>query len=281
MKKRCKHCGIRYSPAKGQGEFCCAGCEHVYGLILEGGLGGFYLQQDRAGRPVGDRPFSDIDTVLINQLQEQAESGLECKIVIGVQGMSCMGCAWLIEQLAKRQPGVHFAKVALNSNCLSLAWKPGDFELTELANELRKFGYRINGDLQSGGHAVSPLAMRFGLTLIFSLNGLLLLAASAAGLGGAGFERFYDLLIVVCLFFSQLIGGDIFLRPAWRGFMIRRFQKDALPAIFLTLLFLLALASQLLAGAWDISALIYFLLLPVMVLTRWQSEARALKMPEG
>lgn len=275
--KQCKHCGSPYRQAKGRGEFCCAGCEHVYAMIRESGFGDYYARQDRAGRPVGDDPFSSLDFVLIKQLQKQAENSSGCKIILGVRGMSCLGCAWLVEQVARRQRGLLSARVALNSNRLSLAWRAGSFDLQALAEELHQFGYDISADAGTGGYGLSPLSLRLGLTLVFSFNGLFLLAASQAGLGGAGLEQLNNLLIIICLFFSQLVGGALFVRPAWRGLLLRRLHRDALPALILLLCFCFALASLLFQQAWTLSVLIYFLLLPSMVFARWLSERWVLK----
>lgn len=276
--KQCKHCASRYRSANGQGEFCCAGCEHVFEMIRENGLGDYYTRQDRMGQPVGDRPFSGLDYVSINQLQNQAENAYGCKITARVQGMSCLGCAWLVEQLVRRQNGVLSARVALDSSRLSLEWEQGRFDLCKLAEDLHTFGYRLIGDNDSSGLNFSPLAMRLGLTLVFSFNGLLLLAAADNDIGGAGLRQFYNLLIIVCLFFSQLIGGTLFLKPAWRGLMLRRLHSDALPALALFVLFLLALPSLFDSSSRMLPASIYFFFLPTMVFARWLSEVRILKM---
>lgn len=277
--KQCKHCGSRYPQVNGQGEFCCAGCEHVYRLIQDGGLGEYYSQQDRVGQPVGGRPFDEPNRVSINQLQKQAEAASECKLTLKIQGVSCLGCAWLIEQLSARHRGVLFARVALDSSLLSLSWKRDAFDLCELADDLQSFGYRITGDVASAGYVASSLTTRLGLTLIFSLNGLLLSAAAGVGLGSEALRQFYHLLIVVCLFFTLFVGGPIFLKPAWGALRLRRWHSDALPALLLLALFSLALGAQFFCGPWTVYASLYFTLLPVMVLGRWLSETWMLKMP--
>lgn len=246
-------------------------------MIRDSGFADYYVRQDRAGLPVGDSPFSELNAVPIKQLQKQAENVADCKITLRVGGLSCMGCAWLIEQVARRQKGVVSAKVALNSNRLSLAWRRDSFDLPALAHDLHRFGYKISGDAASGRYKLSPLSLRLGLTLVFSLNALFLLAASRAGIGGAGLQQLYDLLIIICLFFAQLIGGSLFVRPAWRGLLLRRLHSDLLPALILLLFFCLALASLLFRQAWMVPALLYFLLLPSLVFARWLSEAWTLK----
>lgn len=274
--KQCKHCGSRYLQGKGQGEFCCAGCEHVYAMIRESGLGDYYVWQDRAGRPVGLYHSLAVDHVSINQLQKQAENAPVCKIAVGVQGMSCLGCAWLIEQLARRHQGVLSSRVALNSNRLALEWKRGDFDFCQLADELGQFGYRITSDAGALGRVISPLAMRLLLTLVFSLNGMLLSLAAVAGIGPAGLYQLYNLLIAACLVFAQLIGGSLFFGPAWRGLLLRRLHSDAVPALVLLILFVLALSSLFSPGRMLFASL-YFILLPAMVFARWLAEVWALK----
>lgn len=271
MTKKCKHCGTSYPLGKRAGEFCCAGCEHVYQLIQVGGLGEYYRQQDRVGQPVGDQPFDEPDVVLNQQLQKQAETTGGCQLNLNIKGMSCMGCAWLVEQLCERQPGVRRAQVALDANRLSLGWEPGSFDLCALARDLQRFGYRINGDAGTAGNRVSPLVMRLGLTLVFSLNGLLLALAAATGTGGEGLRQLYDLLLAVCLLFSLLIGGAVFLKPAWGALRLRRWHSDAVPALLVLTLFGFALGARLFPGPWLAAASLFFILLPVMILARWIS----------
>lgn len=148
---QCKHCGSRYRKPNGQGEFCCAGCEQVYKLIREGGFGDYYEQQDRAGQPVGERPFAPLDIDWLHRAQTTAESGVAASLTLNVCGMSCMGCAWLVEQLARRHAGVRSARVALASGRLSLCWEPGELDLAYLAEELQRFGYHITEGSGGGG----------------------------------------------------------------------------------------------------------------------------------
>lgn len=272
MSPTCKHCGSRYAARQGQGEFCCAGCAQVYVLIQDGGLGEFYQQQDRVGQPVGERAFAASDHVSMRQLQKQAESGADGESSLQLKGMSCLGCAWLVEQLCRRQPGVLFARVGLESGRLSLKWKPGAFDLCALADDLQQFGYQITGEAASGASALSPLAMRFWLCLVFSVNGLLLMLAAASATGGAGLEPLYQLLVVLCLLFTFFIGGGIFLKPAWGALRLRRLHRGLWPASLLLVFLMGALFSILFAADWIGPAVIYFLLLPAMVFVRWMQQ---------
>lgn len=275
--KRCKHCGRRYSQPEGRGDFCCSGCEHVYAMIQENGLGGYYERQDQVGQPPESRPLAEADVDVIREQQMHAEEAGGAELALGVQGMTCMGCAWLIEELARRRRGVRFARVALQSNRLFLGWKPGSFDLCEFAEELHRFGYKMSEPSASSGYTMSPLAMRLCLTLAFSLNGLLLSVAAGMGIGGEGLEYLYTLMILFCLLFAQFIGGAVFLKPAWRGLQLRRLHSDLLPAVLLFVLFITATGRLLLADAGEVAAVLYFMLLSALVFARWLSERLALK----
>ena len=194
-------------------------------------------------------------------------------MVLGIQGMSCLGCAWLVEQLTRRQSGVLFARAGLETQQLRLKWQPGAFDLGALATDLQKFGYRITSDVgASAGYGVSSLAVRFGLTLIFGLNGLLLTAAAAFGVGDEGLQPLYHLLVLLCLLLGQFIGGALFVRPAWGALQLRRLHSDLLPALCLFVLFAGTLLALLFAGPWLVTAALYFSLLPIMLAARWISQ---------
>lgn len=233
------------------------------------------------GQPVGGRPFEGPDRASMEQLQKRAEAASEPGLTLSIQGMSCMGCAWLVEQVSGHPRGVLFAKVALDSSLLSLRWERDAFDLCELAEDLQRFGYRITDDVASAGYTPSPLITRLGLTSVFSLNGLLVSAVSGLGVGGEGLRHFYNVLSVVCLFFALFVGGTLFLKPAWGALRFHRWHSDAAPALLLLALFALALGSQFSSDPWSVPTFLFFALLPVLVLARWLAERWKLKIPRG
>lgn len=245
-------------------------------MIRAGGLEDYYRRQDRVGQPLGEEPFCEVDAVFMEKLQHDAELSKEYKIALGVHGMSCAACAWLIEQLARRQAGVVYVRVTLESNNLQLRWEGPDFDLRRLAQELQKFGYRITGELGLSAARFSPMAVRCGLTALFSLNGLLLGAALKFGVAGADLDLLLKMLIVACLYFSLQIGGMVFLRPAWGALSMGRLHRDLPIAAIFVVLFILSIVSLfLLRNLWFINIL-YFTLLGSAVAARWFLEGRAM-----
>lgn len=254
------------------------GCEHVYGLIQSGGLGDYYKQQDRVGRPIGDGPFAANSFVLINQLQKEAETteGVS-HTSVGLQGLSCLGCVWLVEELAKRKKDVRSVHVALSSNRMSLSWKSGGmFDLAELARDLQGFGYMMT-PRKLGGVSVSPLAVRLLLTFVFCLNGFFLSSVVGAGLLAQDLGQLFVLLVFACASFGLFIGGTLFLVPAWRALQLRKIHSDLLPAAGVLLLYTIACFSLFKGQVGSLSVCLFFAVLPTMVFARWLSETWTLR----
>lgn len=269
MIRQCKHCGTPFIQSKGVDGFCCAGCAQVYGLIQRGGLADFYTHQDMAGHPVGDPLQTIIDSARLHRIQQQAESAGSAHLDLVVHGMSCAACAWLIEQLALRQKGLSSVRVSLDSRLIRLSWNSGAFDLCGLVEELARYGYTITGEIPSTALTLSPQAIRLGLALIFSCNGLLLDWSARSGWLAGSLVSLTDLLLLGCLIFSLMLGGLPVLRSFWRGLIVKRLNKYTLPALLLILLFSLAVSSLLIPGSGPAMLRLYFISLPLLLFVQW------------
>ena len=99
MQNLCRHCATAYTPDSGVDEFCCSGCQQVYLLIKDGGMGDFYRLQDRASPPIKNRRLNDIDidALIVAQRAVEAGGGESLKAVFEIHGMSCVACACTVE----------------------------------------------------------------------------------------------------------------------------------------------------------------------------------------
>jgi len=276
MKQNCKHCGLRFRSIQAGDAFCCEGCRQVHEVIKAGGLEGFYMRQDRAGQPIGTRHQAPVDREKLQSLLIETEQSERAEIVLKVKGMSCLGCVWLIEQIANRFPGVFAAKVGLQSNLLSLRWKPGEFNLCELAEALQRFGYEIDAAGRDG-LVLSPLARRLALITLFSLNGILLTFALGLIAAGSGLQSLLQLIILVCLFFTLILGGDLYFRPAWQGLQVGRFHSDLLPAVCIAFGFGFALASHVQGDLGLVVQPLFFMFILTLTSARWLVDRMALR----
>jgi len=270
MAQLCKHCATPYTEDSGIGDFCCAGCEQVYLLIQHEGLGDYYRWQDRVSQPVKDRTLADLDSVALRRAQSEVESGSDSgEAVFEVEGMSCMGCAWLVERLAANQSGLIEATASLSRHALTLRWSGAAFDLSSLGSELFKFGYRIRSTPRDPSSAprLSPLALRFLLTLVFTGNALLLAAFEQFVVHSGERITLVSLLSLICLCFTLLLGAAPFFLSAYRVFKIRRFHSDWIPVTLIlgsTLYIGFGVSFSLSAGTFLIASLVC-----VLIGARW------------
>jgi Cu+-exporting ATPase len=241
MQNLCRHCATAYSQDSGIDEFCCSGCQQVYLLIKDGGMGDYYRLQDRASPPIKNRPLDDIDIDALFVAQRSVESGggESVEAVFEIHGMSCVACAWLSERLAKKQAGIIGAAASLSRHSLTLHWKQGAFDLSELGSELFKFGYHLRSTPkdQRSETRLSPLSLRLLISLVFTINALLLAAFSEYVIRKDDLVTLLHLLSVACLFFTLLLGAAPFFLSVYRAAKIRRLHSDWLPVVMIVVSF--------------------------------------------
>ena len=241
MQNLCRHCATAYIQDSGVDEFCCSGCQQVYLLIKDGGMGDYYSLQDRASSPIKDRRLADIDIdgLLVAQRSVEAGGGESVEAVFEIHGMSCVACAWLTERLAKKQTGIIEAAASLSRHSLTLHWKRGACDLSGLGSELFKFGYHLRSTPKDprSEPRLSPLSLRLLLSLVFTSNALLLAVFSEYVIRKDDFVTLLQLLSVVCLCFTLLLGATPFFLSVYRAAMIRRLHSDWLPVIMIVVSF--------------------------------------------
>lgn len=223
----CRHCGRRVSSKfLGRG-FCCEGCERVYDIIRGEGLSDFYGQGSTPA-PVGERPLRNANFEWAGGVQASAESagGSEAKAQLELSGMSCGGCVWLVERLARRQPGVREARASLFGQRIELRWRKGSFDLPGLLAELHRFGYDARRPA-ANGLRMDPLLVRGLLCAVFAVNLALLFAARRAVPGAAGTSALWEILPLFFLVLAAAVGGGYFGGVAGRELRARRFPADA------------------------------------------------------
>ena len=264
----CLHCSSAYDKSSDIEGFCCVGCQTVYSLIQNEGLGEYYQMQDRVADPIKDRASSNLDDNLLSQVQADLElSGSPVRAIFSISGMSCMGCVWLVQRLARGQASVVHAEVSLSSQQLSVEWVVGEFDLKALAIEVQRFGYHLEPSPLKGRRSPSSLSVRSGLCAIFTLNSAFLWAYQYATGDSKGLAQ---LLSLACLVFTFILGTVPFYLSAFRAFKIGRFHSDWIPASILSVLVLLA-GYLLLLDEVKLSAATLSLssLITVFILARW------------
>jgi len=228
MSTTCLHCSTVFDESSGIDGFCCAGCREVYHLIKVEGLGDYYKMQDRAADPVKDRVLPEVDRMALKRAQDDVEAGkARTKAIFEIVGLSCMGCVWLVQRLSLQQPGLIHAEASLSGRRLHLEWFSGQFDLSALAGELRRFGYHMEPSHLKSGAGPSSLGIRLGLCAIFTLNTGIL---TAYQLNVEHSVSLVNLLSLACLSFVFILGALPYYLTVFRAFKIRRIHVDFLPA---------------------------------------------------
>jgi P-type Cu2+ transporter len=222
----CEHCGTAFSANEPGEKYCCRGCDYVATLIREGGLGRFYdLKDGMVVAPVRSRPFEDHDFSWLAPAMEQAErearrgiAELDCAI----EGISCVGCVWLISKLFEQKAGAVRAAAQPATGRLHLSWQAGECEVREFLGELSSFGYvAAPTSARSENPERGKLAARMGLCGAFALNAMAFSLPTYLGMPmGFEFAGLFRLIAFISATLAMLVGSGYFISRAWRGLKI-------------------------------------------------------------
>ena len=207
-------------------EFCCAGCQFVYGLIAGQGLEKFYDLQSVTLPPVKSLVFQKRDYSWLEDqaaIADQNAGDGAATLTLDLQGISCLGCVWLIERLFRRRPGALAIHLQATLGRLELHWTPGECDIAAFAQELQRFGYLL-GPVDESGHsaqarqALTPLVRRMGLCGAFAMNAMLFSVPVYFGMTHSAPE--YPLFSRMAFLFATLsfaTGGTYFFSRAWHS----------------------------------------------------------------
>ncbi len=275
----CTHCGTPFVP-RAEETYCCNGCYYVAQLIEEKDLARFYdLKGDSAIPPVGSTVFQEADSAPLIAAVDSAEDASDPSppsLRLSIEGISCIGCVWLIETLYKRQPGAGDIFVNSQNGTLELSWQRGAFALETFSKELQSIGYRIypfDSQLSDDSKGSGPLAHRIGLCSFFLLNTMLFTLPGYLGMAEDFFlTPLFRLLSALFATLSLIVGGGYFIHRAWQAIKLKTLHIDLPIAVGL----IAAYAGSLVGLFGKYERLIYFDFVAafvfLMLCGRWLQE---------
>jgi len=207
----------------GASRFCCTGCAYVHDLLHSEGFERFYdLRGDQNLTPVSplalrERDYEWLETMLRNT-EATASQGDTATLRLGVQGLSCIGCVWLMERVFRAAPGAVRIRVNAPRGELYLTWQRGAFDAPAFARQLQRFGYLL-GKADSTSPAVpSSFNRRVGLCGAFALNAMAFCLPSYLGMSrDFMFASWFDLVAACSATLSVLVGGTWFAERSYRA----------------------------------------------------------------
>lgn len=212
----CRHCRTPFEPAHPDDAFCCEGCRFVHHLLGERGLEEFY----RYGGPIAPAHpdvFHGADQEWLRQAQKEREAGGgdACELEVEVQGISCAGCVWLLEQLFQDSEGSLSCQADSVNGTLRMRWLSGQCDLAAYAAEVRKFGYFLGPLTSAPRRGNRALVLRLGICGALAMNAMLFSLPHYLGIEvQSGLARLFGIIAFVLASLSFLIGGGYFFTRA-------------------------------------------------------------------
>ena len=276
----CSHCGEHCEEElirQNELSFCCTGCQTVYGLLQESGLGSYY-QMD-AGTPgismrsVGDdHRFDYLDDPGVFQQVVDFSDGKQARVTLKTPQIHCASCIWLLENLHRLNPAVAFAEVYFDRREVAIRFDPVALPLSKLAALLSSIGYTPDFSLDKldKKKATSPnrstylkigvAGFAFGNIMLFSLPEYL---AGTQGVD-AQFRTLFGALNIILALPVFLYSSQDFFRPAWMSVVQRQWSMDIAISLGIIAMFfrsLYEITAGLSPGYMDSFTMLVFLLL--------------------
>lgn len=150
----CDHCHLDFSEEaliKEETEdstlyFCCKGCQGVYHLLHDEGLGSFY---DKLGNgrltPVkkGYEELSRFDSAAFAQKYVRKSDGFK-EVSLVIEGIHCAACVWLNEKVLNRTDGIFRADINYTNNKATIRWDDAALPLSKVVETIRSIGYNAH-----------------------------------------------------------------------------------------------------------------------------------------
>lgn len=218
----CRHCHTLFQPRDSEDHFCCGGCAFVHHLINDSGFSDYYaLKGNRTTPPVKNAALHarDYSWMLprITAAESAAPEGTAATLDCAVQGISCVGCVWLLERLFQRQPGALRARVRASPGRIRLEWTPGQCQPANFAESARQFGYLL-GPAENAPPPSQAQSSRMGLCGAFAMNAMAFSLPRYLGMtDDFALAPVFLMAAATCATLAVLTGGSYFITRAWHS----------------------------------------------------------------
>jgi copper/silver-translocating P-type ATPase len=227
----CTLCGLD----SGGDEFCCAGCQNVYAILLESGV-------LATGQNFRDTAIfqQSLKLGLISNRAAAKPIAVEAETreaVFQLSGLWCTSCAWLIEHALSTLPGVASAEVHFASDLLKVRYAPQLLPPDRIAARVQSLGYRASDYTGPGDRSTreqKDLLLRLGVSGFLWMNVMMLSAilyTSYFQAIGASFQRYLPTLLGILTVPAVFWCGAPILRLAWGALLHGALRMETLLAL--------------------------------------------------
>ncbi|MBC7883853.1 MAG: heavy metal translocating P-type ATPase metal-binding domain-containing protein [Saprospiraceae bacterium] len=246
---KCAHCGDDCPadhPVSDEKVFCCNGCQVIYTLLKDNGLGDYYNFTEKPGisrRSLAGKNYMFLeDEDVINNLLEFREEK-RCKISFSLPQIHCASCIWLLENIGKLNSGIIGSRVNFLSKKATVSYEPSKITLRQVVEQLDAIGYPPELNLQklTDSQSVSiDRALYYKLGLAgFSFGNIMLLSfPEYLGLEQASDHYYLGFISIILVIPVLFYSGFDYLRSAYWTLKMRQISIDIPIAIGMITLFL-------------------------------------------
>jgi len=142
----CYHCGDNILTADyiiDDKHFCCNGCRSVYQVLSANKLCSYYNYNEHPGatRARTDKRFDYLsEPSIISELIDYTDERVTI-VTFFIPHIHCSSCLWLLEQLNKINPAVHYCRVDFLKKQLNIRFDHHQLSLQQLVELLDDIGY--------------------------------------------------------------------------------------------------------------------------------------------
>lgn len=220
----CLHCSTPL--AKLQEKFCCRGCESVYAMIHESGHDLFYkLKANSTLTPLNEKPFQEKNWDWLDErIQSHPDSTM---LTLGMSGLSCIACVWLVESIAKETDGIFQVQVSSNLGAIDLGFQKDQADLPAFAQHLHTLGYDLLPKISTEKNSSTSLTIRLGICGALAMNTMAFTLPRYTGMETS--DELHSLLSYITVASSTLtflIGGSYFFKRAWSSLKFGGIHMD-------------------------------------------------------
>ncbi len=272
----CYHCGDECTTTNyiiDDKQFCCHGCQSVYQVLSANQLCSYYKFNDNPGatRDRTDKRFDYLNEPgIVTELLDYSDAHISI-VTFYIPHIHCSSCLWLLEQLNRINPAVHYCRVDFLKKQLNIRFDHKKLSLKQLVELLFDIGYEplisLHDIIKDQNKANKDnLVQRIAVAGFCFGNVMLLSFPEYFGLTvfEQNFKHFFGWLNVLFSVPVVVYSGREYFRSAWQNLRNRVLNIDFPLALGIAVLFLRTLfevATQTGAGFADtLCGLVFFLL---------------------
>ena len=244
-KVSCSHCHLEFDESimikDGKQYFCCSGCQGIFHLLCDEGLGSFYEKSKNIELVPINKTYEDSllfdSSSFYDKYVDKTSDGF-CKISLIIEGIHCSACVWLNEKILHKMDGIIEVNINFTNNKATIVWADNIVKLSKIIDAIRSIGYNAFAydSLAQENYANKERKsyyLKMAVAIFASMNIMWIAVAQYAGYFSGITQDIKTILNIAegilatpVLFYS----GWVFFRGAYFGLKNRVVNMDLLVA---------------------------------------------------